>query len=72
MAIKGLRTMSVSDVIARRARVARYSVDAIARAQDSDDWREIAEHDTQIAREIAGMLDSGFNVATMRRDIGID
>ena len=61
--------MSVSDVIARRARVAQYGTPVIT---ELDDWHETAEHDGIAARDIVGMLDSGFNVATMRRDIGID
>ena len=61
--------MSVSDVIARRARVAQYGTPI---GNESDDWHDMSEHDGIAARDIVGMLDSGFNVATMRRDIGID
>jgi len=72
----GLRTMTPAQVKQRRADRAQAYVDAVTNLDPDSlaaSWHDIESDDSaHVARDIVATLDSGFNVAAMRRDIGID
>jgi hypothetical protein len=71
----GLRVMTPEQVKQRRIARAQAYVDAVSNLDPDSlatSWHDIEDDSAHVVRDIVATLDSGFNVAAMRRDIGID